>query len=61
MSQAEAATFVSELRRAFTSLGALPMPTIACVDGWVGGWALATKLLSLPAELRGVLRPAASG
>lgn len=35
MSQAEAATFVRQLREAFTRLGSLPMPTVACVDGWV--------------------------
>ena len=39
MSQAEASTFVRELREAFAQLDALPMPTVACVDGWVGGWA----------------------
>ena len=37
MSQAEASTFVRELREAFAQLDALPMPTVACVDGWVGG------------------------
>ena len=43
MSQAEASTFVRELREAFAQLDALPMPTVACVDGcvgWVGSLAL---------------------
>lgn len=35
MTQAEAATFVGELREAFAHLDSLPMPTVACVDGWV--------------------------
>ena len=39
MSQAEAATFVRELRETFQQLDALPMPTVACVDGWVRDWA----------------------
>lgn len=33
MSQAEAATFVSELRDTFSQLDNLPMPTVACIDG----------------------------
>lgn len=37
MSAAEAATFVRELRAAFAQLDALPMPTIACVDGYALG------------------------
>lgn len=33
MSAAEAATFVRELRETFGRLDALPMPTVACIDG----------------------------
>jgi methylglutaconyl-CoA hydratase len=35
MTQSETATFVGELREAFAHLDSLPMPTVACVDGWV--------------------------
>lgn len=37
MSAAEAATFVRELRETFGQLDALPMPTVACVDGFALG------------------------
>lgn len=37
MTQAEAATFVGELREAFAHLDSLPMPTVACVDGYALG------------------------
>lgn len=37
MTQAEVAEFVSSLRRTFTDLEALPMPTIAVLEGYAGG------------------------
>lgn len=37
MTQAEVAEFVSTLRRTFTDLEALPMPTIAVLEGYAGG------------------------
>lgn len=37
MSQEEASTFVRELREAFAQLDSLPMPTVACVDGYALG------------------------
>lgn len=37
MTQAEVAEFVSSLRRTFTELEALPMPTIAVLEGYAGG------------------------
>ena len=39
MSQQEASEFVADLRAAFRQLESLPMPTVASIDGWVGGWA----------------------
>ncbi|PSC74765.1 Methylglutaconyl-mitochondrial [Micractinium conductrix] len=37
MSADEASQFVRELRATFTQLDALPMPTVACVDGYALG------------------------
>lgn len=37
MSQAETSQFVRELREALAQLDALPMPTVACVDGFALG------------------------
>lgn len=37
MTRQEASAFVRDLRGTFSALEALPMPTIACVDGWVPG------------------------
>lgn len=37
MTQAEVAEFVTSLRRTFTDVEALPMPTIAVLEGYAGG------------------------
>jgi methylglutaconyl-CoA hydratase len=37
MTQAETAEFVSSLRRSFTELAGLPMPTIAVLEGYAFG------------------------
>lgn len=52
MSQAEAATFVRELREAFQQLGALPMPTVACVDGCACSFCFVAFLLGRVARGR---------
>jgi enoyl-CoA hydratase/carnithine racemase len=72
MTQAEAAEFVSSLRRTFTDLSALPMPSIAVLEGaaFGGGAELALAcdlrvadtqaLLALPETRLGIM-PGAGG